>query len=1045
MVIGSVAGGTGAGSFLDMGWLAGALAAQDVAAHQVDMMMFLPSGYASANKERTEANGYASLMELETCMKGGHSFVQRWDLHDNMQLSGAPFDEVYLIDSGNLTGQATSNQSDVYEMVADTLFEDFRSADFANKKRSVAVNQSQHKIIPFSAPVPQGRFGDMKLNYFKGYSAFGQSVLDTQSANLATLEIYRWVRIMLESFFGVDGNERPMNRATVRQRDEFLDGCMNLKAVLFDQIPEFSSKVDLSLVNGALYDVVLTDKLLHDSQGSLLAGVEQRVQSELATMAERLDKDEWPGRVREIIAGLERDCIRSQERSADTGEDRISAVRKQLSAEMQEILQVRLYQYLDHRELGGLEYVLSLVELVKERLLSSHDGIIKQLQHNARCYGEIRDALRASECERLLANLMETRGSSLFSNKKKQAQYILESLKSDISEYLQFHLRATAASQAAVLLQELAVFLGDQSGLNEDGEVCWTGLVGAFQEGRQSVLVMLRGIRDLERRLEEENQASYASFCRIDAATNIAHMPSKEQLTTWAEDALKEIGGSRELFNYLVTDKGQQRIFRCLNKRARDEYEKHDLDAGDPLVQALQRMDVSARQKVFANWLSRAMPWIDANMGREFTPIADQFKCYIGVGRSADYEPFRDDIIASLPPRVGVTPAQVSFVDSGEYGRAVCYVELSGIPLTVLRGLETWKVSYLKESEKIPVHTKADVTAFEHPLVPSVTQLNTIADDFETYIQAIMLGLLQRDTNGDVRPAGQYQFSVGRGDVRRMGNERAFRLNGLPKAYQQKINTAVALKLEELDGWQMAALAALADYFARETYTPRLQPDEKGTEVAVKGFAAAIAEGVKSKLLERASSLGVSTTDAVNFESLTYNGIDKWTDVIEHSDQDAYAWEVRERESPRLKRSVKPDFFSKGWLGFILNHNSARQGMSFGEDSPTNPAFNPPEQTTTVVQELPATPDASMAPPPVIVSAHKANVPFDYDYYIHIKGQNMGPYPGRDIVVYLQMGKLTPETLCWREGWPNWLMIRDVSELRAPNTPPPLPLGAVDI
>ena len=38
-------------------------------------------------------------------------------------------------------------------VVADALFEDFASADFANKKRSIAVNQRQHKIVPLSPPV----------------------------------------------------------------------------------------------------------------------------------------------------------------------------------------------------------------------------------------------------------------------------------------------------------------------------------------------------------------------------------------------------------------------------------------------------------------------------------------------------------------------------------------------------------------------------------------------------------------------------------------------------------------------------------------------------------------------------------------------------------------------------------------------------------------------------------------------------------------------------------------------------------------------------
>ena len=62
-------------------------------------------------------------------------------------------------------------------MVADSLFEDFASADFANRKRSVAVNQQQHKLGPYNPRVPEGRFGDMRLSYSKVYSAFGNAVL----------------------------------------------------------------------------------------------------------------------------------------------------------------------------------------------------------------------------------------------------------------------------------------------------------------------------------------------------------------------------------------------------------------------------------------------------------------------------------------------------------------------------------------------------------------------------------------------------------------------------------------------------------------------------------------------------------------------------------------------------------------------------------------------------------------------------------------------------------------------------------------------------
>ncbi|MET0859378.1 MAG: tubulin-like doman-containing protein, partial [Telluria sp.] len=59
VVIASCAGGTGAGSAIDLGWISKAIARQEVSDNQVDLVMFMPSGFAKANKERTEANAYA--------------------------------------------------------------------------------------------------------------------------------------------------------------------------------------------------------------------------------------------------------------------------------------------------------------------------------------------------------------------------------------------------------------------------------------------------------------------------------------------------------------------------------------------------------------------------------------------------------------------------------------------------------------------------------------------------------------------------------------------------------------------------------------------------------------------------------------------------------------------------------------------------------------------------------------------------------------------------------------------------------------------------
>ncbi len=89
------------------------LAKTEVGSADVELMLFLPTGYAGANKDRTEANGYAALMELESAMMGNKGYVGRWDAYDQPELPREPYNEVYLIDSGNVAQQHTKDVKDV--------------------------------------------------------------------------------------------------------------------------------------------------------------------------------------------------------------------------------------------------------------------------------------------------------------------------------------------------------------------------------------------------------------------------------------------------------------------------------------------------------------------------------------------------------------------------------------------------------------------------------------------------------------------------------------------------------------------------------------------------------------------------------------------------------------------------------------------------------------------------------------------------------------------------------------------------------------------
>ena len=1018
VVVGSIAGGTGGGSFLDMGWLAKKQASDVLSASETELYVFLPTGFAGANKDRTEANAYASLMELESCMRGGVDFVKRWDeFEGDVRLAAKPYDEVFLIDAGNMAQQHTLDIKDVYDMVADTLFEDFASADFARKKRSIAVNQRQHKISPFSPPVPENRFGEMKLMFHKGYSAFGQATLDTQQSAREDLRSYQWAGDMLKAFFGVGVENSAENRASDKQRDEFMANNMGLKTVAFNDFPQFSAKVDAKLTATEFLEVGLVETLLGDAQGSLLAGLQQKVDAQMESIAVTLDRADWPAQVRTVIKQLERDAVRDQDSSADTTEDRVTRQRAVVSKKIQGDVETQLYSYLDNKEFGGLEYVLSLVELIKDKLDNNATGVARMVAQNVERYAALRDALRTYEVERLLGNLEETKGSAIFSNKDKQAREVLNQLKLEIGNYLKFHIRAKAADETVRLLNEISAFLGEKKGVDAKGNNVWTGLVGRLYAGRAAVYEVLADINQQSRIVQDEMKREHATYIKIDSAEMAVNRPSSATLRTWADEAFKDFGGSRKLFPMLADPKLRSSLIGPLRRKA-DKHLAQNFAATmqtttnwqDPLVAALRAMSPIERQRRFSDMLMRAMPWIDTHNG-DYQPKPDQFKCYVGVGRAADWEPFREELFAQLPTSVGLTPQQISFVDAGRFGRATCYCELSGVPLTNLRGLESWRVSYRKESEIVPLHTQNDFTKFSHPLAPSIDELIRLSDDFKVYLYCVMLRIFTRDPSTKSVPPGQYQFSVGRGDIRRMGNERAFRLNGLPIAYRAQIVAALQSKLEEMSPLQTLALAELATQLSVQTYCPKLVPDESGTEIARRGFATTVALQLANELHDKAARNMDAAALKVAEDALSTR-LSSWSETIDKSDTDAYSWEVREvdeGQAPRRKLCVKADFFIADFL---------QQAISGGVSASATSSAAPPP--------------FGAAPPPPPFGAQP-----NYSYHLFVNGAQTGPHPAAHITQWLAAKQIPADTMAWREGIAAWTPLAQLPEFATAATPPP--------
>ena len=52
-------------------------------------------------------------------------------------------------------------------------------------------------------------------------------------------------------------------------------------------------------------------------------------------------------------------------------------------------------------------------------------------------------------------------------------------------------------------------------------------------------------------------------------------------------------------------------------------------------------------------------------------------------------------------------------------------------------------------------------------------------------------------------------------------------------------------------------------------------------------------------------------------------------------------------------------------------------------------------------------------------------------WYLSLDGDQQGPYTAPDIVSWLQDGRITPQTSCWREGMADWLAIEDTPDFRS--------------
>ncbi len=1013
VVVASTAGGTGSGSFLDLGYLASVIGKQ--AANQgvtTNLVLMLPTGYSGANRTRTQANTYAALMELESCMRQGSKYIKQWNENETIRdMPESPYSDVYLLDTANLASAQTSDIKDLYDMVADALFEDFSTAEFANRKRSISVNQNQHKVSPYSSRVDRETYGDMKLSFSRAYSSFGQAIIDTQLEQKQNIVLYRQVNGMLRAFFGVSAQDAKNNSPTEQERDDLLANRMHLGVdnEIIDY--DFITQTDEYRKGAERTTYPMLTELLRVNGVSRLDDIEKKITDTFEDIRTGGSHKEWPVKIAAAITQINHDAFKAVESGSGLHEDAIRKRRSELLGELisssrENGLIKALWARVDNKERGGLDYTIELIQRIKDRLENANTGLVKALEENAKWFSDLSGHLRNDEVSVLQEHLQQAIGKLFGAQTQSEAK--LKQISAAVRLYVRYHLYAAASREAALLVHELSDALGKKLGTDVDGNPTWGGFIGELEGGRGMVRDI---IGDAENQIERTNEAmkqGHAMYFVLPAppsSIDSLELLPPAQAREWAEQAFQDFGGTQQLFAMLKNDDGRSELLGKLRNRALALISTGPAtDEENPLFAALEAHP--NRGQLFSEFLQRSMPWVAAKLDKylkEFAPN-DQYKCVIGVKDAKKFEQrFGAELSSRVPTVTMMTVKEIGFVEIDTPGKLICYVELSGLPLPSMKALDDWYTSYKFENSQespIPVHTHKRTSTFVHPRELTTDDLSARFDDFKLFIEATASGVLSRTEKGE--NAGLYILKV-KGSARPVGDEKLLRLEGFHASYRASIAQQVELELKDLKSPdQMAIWVAMMEYYRDSAYPLVLKLND-GVAIEEKHLPTLVCEKLADEWASRLA-LGLGEDQVQQLMRAARAALTKWSDELPGSTNDAYAYEVLKGKNTN-KRVLKREILQAGW---------------------TLPGAAP------AANVAPAMPSAGM--PPVAPGLPPAAT--DLQFHISAAGQQYGPYTVPYLTGLIPTRQFTAQSMVWRTGMAAWTPAALVPELASLFGPP---------
>ncbi|MCX8489883.1 MAG: hypothetical protein ORN54_02325, partial [Cyclobacteriaceae bacterium] len=365
------------------------------------------------------------------------------------------------------------------------------------------------------------------------------------------------------------------------------------------------------------------------------------------------------------------------------------------------------------------------------------------------------------------------------------------------------------------------------------------------------------------------------------------------------------------LFEMLKDDEGKSHLLSKLSNRALSMIGgEESADQENPLFEALR--NYSNRSELFTDFLQRAMPWIGANLEylREQSPH-EQYTCIIGVHQSGKFsQEFGEELKSKIPSALTrMRSSDIKFLDIGQEGKLICYVELTGLPTPSLNSLDEWYNNYLLADSEIPVNTHRLAHILVHPREFTTDELKSRAEDFNLFVQAVAIGVLTRVERGI--DADAYRVT-NNGTKSSIGVEKNLRQNGLDRLYLKTIREQIDADLDSLKtADQLAIWVALMEIYRDSVYPSVAKKKTGKADKPLHCFPTVLCARLTDAWRARLDKLTGGAEISEQLMQKARDAINKWTVEIAGSEKDVYAHEVGEDHKP--KRVLKREVLQEGW------------------------------------------------------------------------------------------------------------------------------------